>query len=187
MNANNDIAAESLALRIKRLRIASGLTQGQLGERIGISSTSVGKWEAGEFLPKGRYVAQLAVALGIDVAALLGETPKSIDDLAEEVQLIAAFRSLTKERRLIAIKLIEAGLHKRCNALWVVTSRPGVQLERLMRTRGLSEADARVRIEAQPPQSEKAALADVLIENNGTLDNLREQVKRYWEELAASA
>jgi len=98
---------------------------------------------------------------------------------------------LTSDLRTVvvieAIKLIEAGLHKRCNALWVVTSRPEVQLERLMRTRGLSEADARVRIEAQPPQSEKAALADVLIENNGTLDSLREQVKRYWEELAASA
>ena len=98
---------------------------------------------------------------------------------------------LTSDLRTVvvieAIKLIEAGLHKRCNALWVVTSRPGVQLERLLRTRGLSEADARVRIEAQPPQSEKAALADVLIENNGTLDSLREQVKRYWEKLAANA
>jgi len=98
---------------------------------------------------------------------------------------------LTSDLRTVvvieAIKLIEAGLHKRCNALWVVTSRPEVQLERLLRTRGLSEADARVRIEAQPPQSEKAALADVLIENNGTLDSLREQVKRYWEKLAASA
>ncbi len=98
---------------------------------------------------------------------------------------------LTTDLRTVAvveaIKLIEAGLHKRCNALWVVTSRPEVQLERLLRTRGLSEADARVRIEAQPPQSEKAALADVLIENNGTLDSLREQVKRYWEKLTASA
>jgi dephospho-CoA kinase len=86
-----------------------------------------------------------------------------------------------------AIKLIEAGLHKRCNALWVVTSRPEVQLERLTRTRGLSEADARLRIEAQAPQSEKAALADVLIENNGTLDSLREQVKRQWDQLPARA
>ena len=82
-----------------------------------------------------------------------------------------------------AIKLIEAGLHKRCNALWVVTSRPEVQLERLMRTRGLSEADAQVRIAAQPPQSEKAALADVLIENNGTVDDLRAQVLHHWGQI----
>ena len=82
-----------------------------------------------------------------------------------------------------AIKLIEAGLHKRCNALWVVTSRPGVQLDRLMRTRGLSEADAQVRIAAQPPQSEKVALADVLIENNGTVEDLRAQVLHHWEQI----
>jgi len=98
---------------------------------------------------------------------------------------------LTPDLRTVAvveaIKLIEAGLHQRCNALWVVTSRPEVQLERLMRTRGFCEADARLRIEAQAPQSEKAALADVLTENNGTLDSLREQVKRYWEKLTASA
>ena len=86
-----------------------------------------------------------------------------------------------------AIKLIEAGLHQRCNSLWVVTSRPEVQLERLVRTRGLSEADARLRIEAQAPQSEKAALADVLIENNGTLDSLREQVRRQWDQLPVRA
>jgi dephospho-CoA kinase len=82
-----------------------------------------------------------------------------------------------------AIKLIEAGLHERCNALWVVTSRPEVQLERLMRTRGLSEADAQVRIAAQPPQSEKAALADVLIENNGTVNDLRAQVLHHWGQI----
>lgn len=104
----NQIAVEPLAVRIKRLRIASDLTQGQLGELIGISGTAVGRWEAGEFLPKGRYLAKLARALGIDVAALLGETPTSIDDLAEEVQMLAAFRVLPKERKLIAIKLLEA-------------------------------------------------------------------------------
>lgn len=105
---NNEIAAEPLAVRIKRLRIASGLTQEQLGALIGISSTAVGNWEAGEFLPKGRYVVKLAGALGIDVSALLGETATNIDDLAEEVQLLAAFRALPKERKLIAIKLLEA-------------------------------------------------------------------------------
>jgi dephospho-CoA kinase len=82
-----------------------------------------------------------------------------------------------------AIKLIEAGLHQRCDALWVVTCRPGLQLDRLMRTRGLNEADARLRIVAQPPQSDKAVLADMLIENNGTVDELGAQVKHHWEQI----
>jgi transcriptional regulator with XRE-family HTH domain len=88
--------------------MAGGLTQEQLGGLIGISSTAVGKWESGEFLPKGRYVAKLAEGLCIDVAELLGATPKRVDDLVEEVQLLVAFRALPKERQLIAIKLLEA-------------------------------------------------------------------------------
>lgn len=105
---NSAIAAEPLAVRIKRLRVATGLTQGQLAELLGVSQAAVGRWEAGEFLPKGRYVVKLAGALGIDVSALLGETPTNIDDLAEEVQLLTAFRALPKDQKLIAIKLLEA-------------------------------------------------------------------------------
>ena len=104
---------------------------------------------------------------------------------AEIARQISDLKSQTLDKRAVivveAIKLIEAGLHKQCDALWVVTCRPGLQLDRLIRTRGLSEANARLRIVAQPPQSEKAALADVLIENNGTLDELRAQVKHHWD------
>ena len=56
-----------------------------------------------------------------------------------------------------------------------------------MRTRGLSEADAQVRIAAQPPQSEKVALADVLIENNTTVSDLRAQVIRHWNQILHNA
>jgi len=106
---------------------------------------------------------------------------------AEVARQISNLKSRASDGQAVivveAIKLIEAGLHKQCDALWVVTCRPGLQLDRLMRTRGLSEADARLRIVAQPPQSGKAALADVLIENNGTLDELRAQVKHHWEQI----
>jgi len=103
--------------------------------------------------------------------AVGAEIERQLADLGPSVQVVV----------IEAIKLIEAGLHKRCNALWVVTSRPEVQLKRLMRTRGLSEGGAQVRIAAQPPQSEKAALADVLIENDTTVSDLRAQVERHWK------
>ncbi len=79
-----------------------------------------------------------------------------------------------------AIKLIEAGRSEMCDALWVVTARTEVQLERLMRDRHLSEAEARQRIEAQPPQSEKIKLATVVIDNSGALLETRQQVERAW-------
>lgn len=106
-NNNNGVEEESLAVRIKRLRIANGLTQEQLATSVGISKTAVTNWEAGE-VPRGRNLTKLADAFRLDVAALLGESSISLDELVEEVQLLAAFRVLPKERQLIAIKLIEA-------------------------------------------------------------------------------
>lgn len=75
-----------------------------------------------------------------------------------------------------AIKLIEAGRAAMCDAVWVVTARREVQLERLMRTRGLSEAEARQRLDAQPPQSQKLKYAHVVIDNSGELAETRRQV-----------
>ena len=47
--------------------------------------------------------------------------------------------------------------------VWVVTSSPDVQAARLMQSRGLTRSEAEARINAQPPQSEKARAANVPI------------------------
>jgi len=83
-----------------------------------------------------------------------------------------------------AIKLIEAGMHRTCDALWVVTCRKEQQLTRLMEQRDLTEEEARQRIEAQPPQEAKLALADVVIDNSGSLEETWRQVKREWERIS---
>jgi len=88
---------------------------------------------------------------------------------------------------LEAIKLIESGLYRDCDALWVVTCRPEQQLERLMRDRRLSEAEARQRLAAQPPPSEKIALADVVIDNSGSVEETRAQVEAAWKVLGLSS
>jgi dephospho-CoA kinase len=79
-----------------------------------------------------------------------------------------------------AIKLLEAGWKPLLDAVWVVTCAPEQQLARLMATRGLSEAEARARIAAQPPQAEKVAQADVVIDNSGTLEQTERQVAAAW-------
>ena len=76
-----------------------------------------------------------------------------------------------------AIKLIEAGRAEMCDAVWVVTARPEVQLDRLLRDRQMSEADARRRTEAQSPQSEKVRHATLVIDNSGSLAETRRQVE----------
>jgi len=85
-----------------------------------------------------------------------------------------------------AIKLIEAGMDRTYDALWVVTCRQEQQLARLVKQRGLTEEEARQRIEAQPPQEAKLALADVVIDNRGSLDETWRQVKREWGKIRVS-
>jgi dephospho-CoA kinase len=80
-----------------------------------------------------------------------------------------------------AIKLIEAGYHRKCDELWVVTAPPAQQLARLMATRGLTEEEAWRIIQAQPPQGEKAALADVVFHNDGDLADLLTRVEAEWQ------
>ena len=81
---------------------------------------------------------------------------------------------------LEAIKLIESGIHRRCDALWVVTCTWEQQVQRLVTTRGLSQREAEMRIDAQPPAKEKVRLADVIVENDKTLDLTAQQVWAQW-------
>jgi len=80
-----------------------------------------------------------------------------------------------------AIKLLEAGWRPLCDAIWVVTCPPEQQLARVIATRGMSAEEARTRIAAQPPQADKVAQADVVIDNGGTLDDTRRQVDAAWQ------
>lgn len=80
-----------------------------------------------------------------------------------------------------AIKLLESGWRPLCNAVWVVTCRPEQQEARLVSTRGMTPEEARTRIAAQPPQEQKVALADLVIDNSGSLAETAAQVAAAWE------
>ncbi len=80
-----------------------------------------------------------------------------------------------------AIKLIEAGTHRICDALWVVNCRHDQQIDRLVTGRRLSLEDAEKRVAAQGPIDEKLALATSIIDTSGTLDDTRRQVIREWK------
>ena len=84
-----------------------------------------------------------------------------------------------------AIKLIESGMSiQMCDAVWVVDVPPETQLSRLTDFRGMSREDALQRIHAQPPQAEKVAVADVVIDNSGPIQETRRQVKAAWATIA---
>jgi dephospho-CoA kinase len=79
-----------------------------------------------------------------------------------------------------AIKLLESPLRQTCDSLWVTFSPPAVQLKRLMEKRGMTEAAARQRILAQPPQEEKIKAANVVIRNEGSFEDIWRQVQAAW-------
>ncbi|MFJ7974644.1 dephospho-CoA kinase [Peribacillus sp. NPDC096379] len=59
-----------------------------------------------------------------------------------------------------------------------------IQLERLIKRNGLSEVDAKARVDSQMPLVEKKKLADVVINNNGSLLESKKQIKQVlaqWE------
>lgn len=107
-----------------------------------------------------------------------------------ELEAILHPRIIAEEQRLLdlhavggvpgisiveATLMVEAGSWRRYDRLIVVTASPELQIVR-MESRGWSEAEARARMEAQMPVAEKAALADYVVENGGSLDALREKV-----------
>lgn len=68
---------------------------------------------------------------------------------------------------------------------FVVTVEAGVktQLDRLLRTRGMSESEARARIAAQTSESERVQRADFRLDSSGSLEDLKLQVEVLWEEI----
>ncbi|MEW5718587.1 MAG: dephospho-CoA kinase [Chloroflexota bacterium] len=84
---------------------------------------------------------------------------------------------------LEAIKLIEAGMHHWCDALWAVTCPADAQIERVARTRSVSADDVRARLAAQGTLDDQLRLADVVIDNSGDLEATRAQVTRMWKAL----
>lgn len=82
-----------------------------------------------------------------------------------------------------AIKLFESSLMDHCQAAWVVTAPPDVQLKRLVERRKMSPEQAQQRIKAQSPQEEKVARADVVIDNSGDLAKTWAFIKKQYPAL----
>jgi dephospho-CoA kinase len=83
--------------------------------------------------------------------------------------------------------LVENGLAGLYDLVVVVAASPATQLDRLVRLRGMSEQDARARIDAQAPLADKLAVATHVVHNDGSREQLHAQVERLWQELERRA
>ncbi len=83
-----------------------------------------------------------------------------------------------------AIKLLEGPLADMCDQTWVTACARETQMARLRVCRGMDEASAAARIDAQSPQADKIARADVVITTDGLLRETEAQVAAAWGALA---
>jgi transcriptional regulator with XRE-family HTH domain len=94
--------SDGLSFRLKAVREQSGLSQAELARRLGLSRSSIAKYEAGAHLPGVRVLVRLASGLGASVdhlvglavaAPLLAGDPELADYLQELGGMDAAFRA----------------------------------------------------------------------------------------------
>lgn len=125
---------------------------------------------------------------GIDRAAL-GE--RVFSDPEERRRLNALVHPLVKAsverwlssndgglKAVVVPLLFESGWDKEWDVVVCVTADEAVQVQRLMRDRGLTEVQARSRVDAQMPVAEKAARSHLVVRNGAGVDALASEAER---------
>lgn len=108
--------------------------------------------------------------------------PKMFDRMAE---LIADRRKQGGVPAIVieAAVLIEANWTPLVDYVWVVVASEGVVIERLAKQRHLSPEQVRARLAAQLSTEERLKHAQVVIRNDGSLDDVRAEVRQAWDRL----
>jgi len=102
-------------------------------------------------------------------------------------QEIKAMRDTAVEVTVLeAALLIEAGWTDLVNETWVALAQEATVMARLCSQRGLTEKQAKIRINSQMPIDKRAEYADVVIENDSDLETLRNRVEKLWNELTTT-
>jgi dephospho-CoA kinase len=118
-----------------------------------------------------------------EIAFAGGETLRKLEEIIHPKVRAELFRRAAElearnEGALIvdAPLLMETGLYKRMNKVVVVSVDPAKRRERLI-NRGMDPEDAERRLRFQIPLEQKERMADYVIRNNGTEENLRRDVQ----------
>lgn len=81
--------------------------------------------------------------------------------------------------------LVESGLAGLFDLVVVVDAADSVRVARLMHDRAMTGQEASARIAAQAPREQRLAAADVVVNNDGTPEELADQVSALWNRIGA--
>jgi dephospho-CoA kinase len=83
--------------------------------------------------------------------------------------------------------LVETGQQEGFDVVVTVDVDHETQIQRLIARNGFSRAEAAARVDAQADSEERRTAADVVVDNNGNLEDLREQIAALWDVLTSAA
>ena len=120
---------------------------------------------------------QKLAVLNSVVHPLVGTRSRALEDAAPEDAVVVHDVPLLAENALAPLY----------DLVVVVDASPETQLDRLVRLRGMSEQDARARMAAQATREKRLEIADIVIDNDVPLEELRRRVQEVWGELVRRA
>jgi dephospho-CoA kinase len=83
--------------------------------------------------------------------------------------------------------LVEAGRVDEFDMVVVVNASTATRIDRMVEFRGMTRDEALHRVNSQATNTERLAIADVVIDSNGTLDQTLDQADALWAKLTATA
>jgi len=129
------------------------------------------------------------------LGALVFSDPQARRDLEQIIHPAVRARAAELEARAapdavvvqVIPLLVETGQAGDFDVLVVVDLPPATQLARLVARNGLDPEQARARVAAQASREERVAVANQVLDNSGTPEELAEQVGQLWSVLAAGS
>ncbi|MGM0370821.1 MAG: dephospho-CoA kinase [Bacillota bacterium] len=101
-------------------------------------------------------------------------------------EIKSQLKKMTPTEEIIVVDiplLVEADLMDLFQEVWLVYITKEQQINRLMERSQIDREAALARIESQMPLSDKKKYADRIIDNNGSISQLEQRVKKLWEEI----
>ena len=103
-----------------------------------------------------------------------------LEDFRQETEDKGVSCLKSKVLRVAIIPLLfEARWEENFDIICCVRSERDLQISRMMTTRGYTREEAEARLKAQMPVEEKAAKSHYVIENNGSAEELKSEVKKF--------